>query len=188
MRKIFLNNSVTSVYFKVRLVMSNGDVNYVTENTILNSGAGYNITKNGKTGEECFAMFTLTQITKPRVSFTAELIGAFSPSRESISRTFTFIILSIDEDDSSTLGDLGQSSLNIDELYVNKDGVYTYSYYDARFKRVDTITDENGNVIGFTGETAGISYVMHDEDEFGHLDGLISSYDQKIPTETLDVA
>ena len=179
MRKIFLNNSVRSIYFKVRLVMSNGDVYYVTDSTTLNSGSGYNISKNSKTGEECFATFTLSNILNPRVSFRADLIADFSPSREAISRVFTFIILSSDESDSSTLGDLGQASLDINELYVKKDGVYSYSYYDARFKRSDTITDADGNIIGFTGETNGIKYVMHDEDDHGNLDGFISSYEQQ---------
>ena len=182
MRKIFLNQNVRSIYFKVRIVMANGDLYYVTDNTTLSSGSGYNITKNSKTGEDCFATFTLVSKTNsPRISFNANLIANFSPSRESVSRVFTFIILSSNESDVLNLGDLGPESLNIDELYVKKNGVYTYSYYDARFKRVDTITDKDGNIIGFTGETDGIGYVMHDEDDFGDKDGLVSSYEQKKP-------
>ena len=184
MRKIFLNNTVRSIYFKVRLVMSNGDLHYVTDRVTLNSGYGYTITKNSLTGEDAFATFTLSQINNVRVSFSATLIALpMSDFRENYSRTFTFIILSSDESDPTKFGDLEQSSLDISELYVFKDGVYTYSYYDARFKRADTITDKDGNIVGFTENTEGVSYIMHDEDKdnSGVVDGLVSSYEQKKP-------
>ena len=97
-------------------------------------------------------------------SFIVTLPAAYSPSREAVTRTFRFIILEENE------------KIELSQLYVVNDGIYTYTYFDNRYKRMDSIVDIDGNIVEFTGDKTGSIYTIRDDDDAGKKDGYISSF------------
>ena len=174
-RKIFFSREIRTIYFKVRLVFSNGDVEYITSRTYYDQ-TSFSIT--GKVhdsttpAENYVRSLTLNTFASKYVYLNASLAAEYSPSRESISRKFIFIVL---PDKSGNLGFGDAMNLDISELYSINKNVYTYSYFDTRLKRLDFVANSSGEIVGFTDSTAGLKFVPHDI-ENGTYDNIISEY------------
>ena len=160
MDKVYLSQKNRVLYFKIRLVFANNEVMYVTDKCQFSGvSTGTTIEKN----EEVDAIL-LGSKSKDMESFIVTLPAAYSPSREMVTRTFRFIILEENE------------KIDLSQLYTVHDGIYTYTYFDNRYKRMDSIVDREGNIVEFTGDKTGSIYTIRDDDDAGKKDGYVSSF------------
>jgi len=185
-RKIFFSKEIRTIYFKVRLVFSNGGVEYITSRTYYDQ-TSFSITgkvhDSATPAENYVRSLTLNTFASKYVYLNASLAAEYSPSRESISRKFIFIVL---PDSAGNLGLGGAMDLDVSELYSLNEKVYTYSYFDSRLKRLDFVANNGGKIIGFTANTTGLKFVPHDV-ENGTYDNIISEYTET-DTSTLGVS
>ena len=52
-----------------------------------------------------------------------------------------------------------------------REKIYSFSYFDKRFKRFDSITNINGDVIHFIDGVDGLKFTGYDEDSDSLIDG-----------------
>ena len=162
-RKVYCGQDLPYLYFKVRLVYANKSVSYITNNCVFGSLSNAGVEKqdpdDSMIASDYVNIFNLySNDNNDIISFNFILNPSDLTNFERIDRTFMFIIL--------------KGNLDISELYKfdSENKTYTFSYFDNRLKRFDTITDKNGNIIRFEGETTGIVYSEVEKD------GLISKY------------
>ena len=159
-QKIFINKKCNIFYFKVRLLFSNKETEDITGiiNEVNPTGHDSERSKDGKYYKvEFYLDYPLSLdilLERERISQLEHKIDL-----EEISRTFHFIKLEDDE------------QLYIEELYKMENGVYNFTYFDKRFKRFDSITNTNGEVIDFIGGVDGWKFTGYDEDSDGLIDG-----------------
>lgn len=147
LRKVYVSKGIQTFYFKVRLVFANKEILYVTKSCTYGLNSSWLETQNQiMDADEYVYTFNFPTESLENLSFSITLPKDKSPSREDVVRTFTFAFVEEGE------------KLDIGELYELKDGVYTYTYFDTRLKRFDTITDENGKILKFVDPTHGLKF------------------------------
>ena len=169
-RKVYCGENIPYLYFKVRLVYANRSVTYITKDCIIdgfsnNAGsAEKQATDDSMSASDYVNIFNLYSYNQDRISFNVKYAASDLTNYESVATRFMFVIL--------------KSDLDISQLYKYDDEnkTYTFSYFDNRLKRFDTITDKNGNIIRFEGKTTGLVYNEYDSVAGGTADGLISGY------------
>lgn len=163
LRKVYVSEGVQEFFFKVRIVFSNKQVQYITHTCDDNTWVEEQSSLLNLQPHEYVSILTIpdSELSDTKITFT--LSANNSPSREQVSRTFVFANMETN------------TTLDIDELYDKDEesGVYTYTYFDKRFKRFDTITDDKGNVIDFVDSTNGLTFtITYDSD--GYITGYTS--------------
>lgn len=131
----FLTDRVKRLYLRMRMVYSNGDIVYLKNN----DNAAINIDNNSLCyldPTEDYYIMTLTEDnyfdSPSKTSFNINIsLNGFDKNH-----TFAFVYR-------KSIAD------NKRDFYDEKDGIYTYKYWDKRARFVNEIYDENGNVIGF---------------------------------------
>lgn len=137
--KILFTDRVKKIYFRPRMVYSNGDIVYLkngTNSTIDFSNAG--LCKLDPTGD-----YYITELNESNY-FTSNSIESFNVAISltnygyDLKHTFKFVYRK-------------SESANVNEFYdqdkVTK--IYTYSYWDSRARFTNEFYDTKGNVIGF---------------------------------------
>jgi len=131
--EIYLNNNVSSIYVKARLVFTNDHTMEITERVIIDTITGTG--KSLKIVNNSIAMlYNITSNTR----FNIKIDSVVSPTGEAYEENFEFVFVNGD--------------LDIDILYQKNGEFYEYVYFDPRFERRDTIIDQNNNIIGFSGK------------------------------------
>lgn len=152
-RKVYCGKELPYLYFKVRLVYSNGSVSYITNDCTIygftNQAGDYDKQDpdDSMTASDYVNIFSISSdYSYDSITFNIEYGPNELTNFDPINRSFMFIVL--------------EDSLDISELYKydNDNKYYTFSYFDNRLKRFDTITDINGNIIKFEEKTTGMVY------------------------------
>lgn len=136
---------VNVVYVQVRIVFTNGDFEFVTEEATSSTENKYYVrTSQIKPGLKCFELeFLDSAKDKVKVNVTFKYISG----SEYIDKTFSFYFYGIDSENGYY-----DNFIN-NKLYekYTEDGeeYYRYIHWDERYKRTDTITAADGKIIGF---------------------------------------
>ena len=142
------NGEVRTLYYKVWNVWNNGDREIVTDSltTAINNQTIYegsiNIVERSDGEDGVYHVLRLTN------DFIADINATSASIKES---EITALTITHNYGTTVTLKFkcLDIANNNIAELYNEADGKYTYNYWDDRFASNKTITDKEGNIIGF---------------------------------------
>lgn len=140
---------VNIVYVQVRIVFTNGDFDFVTEDAVSSKVDGVNSSQI-QPGLKCFEL-EFTESAKDLVNVNVQF--KYTSGSEYIEKTFTFYYYSKElTENGHTKNGYYEDFINnkLYEKYTEDENeYYRYVHWDERYKRTDTITATDGKIIGF---------------------------------------
>lgn len=130
---VYLTSEVNTLYAKVRVVYTNGEIFDVTSDAVAQTINGAPTTTKPPIGDYY------------SISLSARAVIRFAYLNRSVDLQFNYI------DPVSTPVDYNRfvNQLLYETVDIEGTTVYRYIYWDSRYMRDDAITDKDGNIVGF---------------------------------------
>ena len=130
---VYLTSEVNTLYAKVRVVYTNGEIFDVTSDAVAQTINGAPTTTKPPIGDYY------------AISLSARAVIRFAYLNRSVDLQFNYI------DPVSTPVDYNRfvNQLLYETVDIEGTTVYRYIYWDSRYMRDDAITDKDGNIVGF---------------------------------------
>jgi len=144
---VYLSKNINTIYVRPRVVYKNGMTNVLT--TVIHGDIDKSKIQEIKNDSTYFYDKIIINPDIESCIIEYEIEAAIAG--QNISETFKFNFYKSENEIVKTIVG-GENVIEIEKLYTYDEqaGVYTYSYFDERFKRLDAIVDKDGNIIGFS--------------------------------------